>query len=83
MKEKIWAWLMVGGKIFKVITNSEKGTIEVYNQKGDLVKKDENLSKEAVNAVETNFLEIVATEIKGDEVKNEIIENVDVGMYIR
>ncbi|MEA2033518.1 MAG: hypothetical protein U9N41_08055 [Euryarchaeota archaeon] len=88
-KEKIWAWLMPSGKIYKVVTNPEDGTISVYNPNGELVKKDENLSDAAVSLIEKNFLETVATMVEekevgtetGKETGNELAD--EIGMYIR
>lgn len=83
IEEKIWAWLLPSGKIYKVVTNSEDGTISVYDQNGELVKKEENLSGEAVNLIETKFLETVATVVGGKKMKmvNELTD--EIGMYIR
>ena len=82
-EEKIWAWLMPSGKIYKVVTNPEGGTIRVYNPKGELVKKDEKLSVAAVSLIEKDFLETVATRIgmKGKEREPE--KELEIGMYIR
>jgi len=82
-EEKIWAWLMPSGKIYKVVTNQEDGTIRVYNPNGELVKKDEKLSKAAVSLIEKNFLETVATKIKGKgtETENALMDKI--AMYIR
>jgi len=88
-KAKIWAWLMPSGKIYKVVTNPEKGTIRVYNPEGELVKRDEGLSNAAVSLIEKNFLEVVATKVKEEgavtvkerEAGNELTD--EIGMYIR
>ncbi|MEA2033253.1 MAG: hypothetical protein U9N41_06685 [Euryarchaeota archaeon] len=84
-KEKIWAWLMPSGKIYKVVTNPGDGTISVYNPNGALVRKDENLSVAAVSLIEKNFLETVATMVEGKgmgvETGNELTD--EIGMYIR
>ena len=88
-KAKIWAWLMPSGKIYKVVTNPEKGTIRVYNPEGELVKRDESLSNAAVSLIEKNFLEVVATMVKEEgavtvkerETGNEPTD--EIGMYIR
>jgi len=88
-KEKIWAWLMPSGKIYKVVTNPGDGTISVYNPNGELVKKDENLSDAAVSLIEKNFLGTVATMVEGKgkgmetgkETGNELTD--EIGMYIR
>lgn len=82
-KEKIWAWLMPTGKIFKVVTNPEDGTINVYDSNGKLIRKDKGLSNTAINLIEENFLEIVATMIKEKAMKNENNLADEIGMYIR
>ncbi len=61
----IWAWLMPSGRIYRVMTSPEEGTIRVYNHRGELIKKADNLSAEAVRLVERNFLQVVATMVKG------------------
>lgn len=82
-KEKIWAWLMPSGKIYKVVTNPDDGTIRVYNPKGELVKKDEKLSVAAVSLIEKNFLETVATRIEMKGKERETEKELEIGMYIR
>lgn len=85
-KEKIWAWLMPSGKIYKVVTNPENGTIQVYDPEGKLVKKDEQLSVAAVNIIEKNFLETVATKVNGKSTetgKETKSSSDEIEMYIR
>ena len=83
--EKIWAWRMPSGEIYKVVTNPADGTIKVYDPAGTLVKQDENLSREALSLIEKNFLENVATEVEENETEKETInDSVDeIGLYIR
>ena len=86
-KAKIRAWLMPSGKIYKVVTNQEDGTIRVYNPNGALVKKDEKLSGAAVSLIEKSFLETVATVVEekgmetGKETGNKLKD--EIAMYIR
>ncbi len=61
--DRIWAWLMPSGKIYKVITNSYEGTIEVYNPRLELISMNQSMGKEAVNLIEDIFLSAVATEV--------------------
>jgi len=61
--DRIWAWLMPSGKIYKVITNSYEGTIEVYSPSLELISMNQSMSREAVNLIEDIFLSAVATEI--------------------
>lgn len=86
-KAKIWAWLMPSGKIYKVVTNPEKGTIDVYDEDRKLVSKEEKLSEEAISLLEKIFLETAASEVGGKEKgmeKGEGTENeLGIAMYIR
>jgi hypothetical protein len=54
--EHIWVWLQTKGKVFKVISDPEKGIIEVINEKGEILIRKTNLSKRQVETVEKNFL---------------------------
>jgi hypothetical protein len=84
-EENVWAWLMPSGKIYRVLTNPEDGTVKVYDPSGKLTRKDENLAEEAVTAIEKNFLDVVATKVKGKEmikVPEKDITN-DIALYIR
>jgi hypothetical protein len=61
--EKIWTWRQGKGKIFKVISNANKGTIEVLNENGETVIRRANLSRKQVEMVEKNFKNFVANKI--------------------
>ncbi len=76
---------MPSGKIYKVVTKPEEGTIKVYNPDGKLVSKDEKLSKEAVSLIEKIFLENVAAMVGAMEKEkgNGTEENLETAMYIR
>jgi len=63
--EHIWTWLQTKGKIFKVISDPEHGTIEVINEKGEILIRKTNLSKRQVEIVERNFLHFIAKRING------------------
>jgi hypothetical protein len=63
--EHIWAWLQTKGKIFKVISDPERGTIEVINEKGEILIRKTNLSKRQVETVEKNFLHLIAKRLHG------------------
>lgn len=63
--EHIWAWLQSKGKIFKVISDPEKGIIEVINEKGEILIRKTNLSKRQVEMVEKNFLHLIAKKMAG------------------
>ena len=62
--EHIWVWLQTKGKTFKVISDPEKGIIEVINEKGEILIRKTNLSKRQVETVEKNFLHHIAKKIK-------------------
>ena len=64
--ETIWAWLQTKGKIFKVISNPEQGTIEVLNENGETLIRKTNLSRRQVELIEKNFLRSVAKKLNGD-----------------
>lgn len=63
--EHIWVLLQTKGKIFKVISDPEKGIIEVINEKGEILIRKTNLSKRQVETVEKNFLHHIAKKING------------------
>jgi hypothetical protein len=65
--EHIWAWLQTKGKIFKVISDPERGTIEVINEKGEILIRKTNLSKRQVETVEKNFLHLIAKRLNGSD----------------
>ncbi len=61
--EKIWTWRQAKGKIFKVISNAAKGTIEVLNENGETVVRRTNLSRKQVEMVEKNFRNSVSDKL--------------------
>ncbi len=61
----IWAWVQPVDRIWKVMSDYEKGRICVYNETNNLVFEQTGLSKEALELIEKNFLAIVATNITG------------------
>jgi len=63
--EHIWAWLQAKGKTFKVISDPEKGIIEVINEKGEILIRKTDLSKRQVELVEKHFLQRIAKKIPG------------------
>jgi hypothetical protein len=64
-QENVWAWLQVNGKIFKVISDPDKGVIEVFDDKGELLIRKINLTRAQVHLVEQNFLNHVAKKLNG------------------
>ena len=65
--ETIWAWLQTKGKIFKVISNPEQGTIEVLNENGETLVRKANLSRRQVELIENFFLRSVAKKLNGNK----------------
>lgn len=63
--EHIWDWLQTKGKTFKVISDPERGIIEVINERGEILIRKTNLSKRQVEMVEKNFLNQIAKRING------------------
>jgi len=63
--EHIWVWLQTKGKTFKVISDPERGIIEVINEKGEILIRKTNLTKRQVEIVEKNFLHFIAKRING------------------
>ena len=59
----IWAWIQPVDRIWKVVSDREKGKICVYNERNDVIYEQKGLSKEAVSLIEKNFLGIVATNL--------------------
>ncbi|MEM0467100.1 MAG: hypothetical protein QXX20_05840 [Candidatus Thermoplasmatota archaeon] len=66
-RENIWAWLQVNGRIFKVISDAEKGIIEVFDDNGELLIRKINLTREQVHLVEQNFLHHVAKKLNNNQ----------------
>jgi hypothetical protein len=63
--EHIWVWFQTKGKIFKVISDPERGIIEVINEKGEILIRKTNLTKRQVEIVEKKFLHFIAKRING------------------
>jgi hypothetical protein len=58
--EHIWTWVQAKRRHYRVISDPERGLIEVYNERGEIVLRKENLSRRLVEMVEKNFLSSVA-----------------------
>ncbi len=71
----IWAWMQPVDKIWKVVSDVEKGTIHVYNEKSDLIMEKKGLSMESVSLIEKYFLEIVATRMTAARPGNAVAMN--------
>jgi hypothetical protein len=59
----IWAWIQPLDRVWKVVSDTEKGTLCVYDEKSDLILERKGMSKEQVSLIEQNFLEVVATNL--------------------
>jgi len=81
-KEKTWAWQFAGGKIYRVVSNPEKGTVKVYNPSGEMIQENKGLTPEGVQMVEENFLEVAATKMNPEEKYIETEEE-KIRQYIR
>jgi len=73
----IWAWVQPVDRIWKVISDDEKGTLYVYNEKSELVMERKGMSKEEISFIENNFLQIVATNLSGDKVSPPVVIDVE------
>ena len=62
----IWAWVQPVDRIWKVVTDAEKGMLCVYDEKSQLIQERKGLTREEVCFIEQNFLGIVATCLSGD-----------------
>jgi len=63
--------------ILKIVTNSKRGTIKVYNQKGELLLKKANLTKEQVETIEDSFLGYITNKLNTSERKKTKRESFD------
>jgi hypothetical protein len=59
----IWAWIQPVDRVWKVVSDTEKGTLCVYDEKSELILEHKGMSKEQLYLLEQNFLKIVATNI--------------------
>jgi len=64
----IWAWIQPVDRIWKVVSDTEKGTLHVYNEKSELILEQKGMTKEEVSFIENNFLQIVAKNLNTDKI---------------
>lgn len=62
----IWAWLQPDNRIWKIVSDNEKGTLCVYNEKSELIMERKGMSKGEVSFLEQYFLQKVATNLSGN-----------------
>ncbi len=63
----MWAWVQPVDRIWKVVTDAEKGILSVYNEKSELIQEKKGLTREEVYFIEQNFLGVVATRLSGND----------------
>ena len=73
----IWAWIQPVDRIWKVISDPEKGTLYVYNEKSELILEQKGMTKEEVSFIEDNFLQIVAKNLNEEKIVPNHIANVE------
>lgn len=66
----LWAWVQPENRIWKVVTDFDKGMIKIFNEKGILISEKNNLENDAIYLIEENFLKVVAIKLdsRDDEV---------------
>lgn len=62
----IWAWIQPTEKIWKVVSEPEKGTIKVYNERSDLILEKTELDEKSILLIEEHFLNVVAVKLTED-----------------
>ena len=70
----IWAWVQPVDRVWKVVSDTEKGTLCVYDEKSELIMERKGMSKEQLSLIEQNFLKIVATNLSVNNVSQLIEE---------
>jgi hypothetical protein len=61
---RIWKWIQPNDRVWKVVSDYEKGTIYVFDEEGRLLLKHKGLTKQVIKMIEKNFLAIVASNKK-------------------
>ncbi len=61
---RIWKWIQPNDRVWKVVSDYEKGTIYVFDEKGRLMLKHKGLTKKTIKMIEKNFLDVVASNKK-------------------
>ena len=62
-KTNILSFLQKKAKILKIVSIPKIGTIKVYNEKGELVFKKINLTKEQIETLEDSFLGFIINKL--------------------
>ena len=61
--KKLISLIQKKGKILKIVSNSKKGTIKVYNESGKLMMKKTNLSRDNVETIEDNLVGFITNKL--------------------
>ncbi len=61
--KKLLSLIQKKGKILKVVSNSKKGTIKVYDQSGKLMIKKTNLSKDSIETIEDHLIGYITNKL--------------------
>ena len=72
MKEYLWE--QADGSVLKVVVDHNKGTVVARDKEGNVKMREEDLSKEQLDLIEKQFLEIV---VNYPERSKELVEDFD------
>jgi len=75
--EKIRTFLQSKGNILKIVSNPKKGMIKVYNEKGKILMKKTNLTKEQIKIIEESFLGFIFKKLNDMSTKQKKEEKYD------
>jgi hypothetical protein len=70
-------WLQLKNNILKIVSNPKNGTIKIYNKKGKIIMKKNNLTKEQIKKVEEIFLGFIIKKLNDVNIKNKREDNFD------
>lgn len=63
----VWAWVQIDDRIWKVVSDYEKGSLSVFDEDGKKIFERRGLTRKALAIIEDNFLNVVAIKISGDK----------------
>ena len=72
---KTWNWIQPGDRVWKVISDHEKGIIQVFDEDGNLLITKRGLSEEAIKLVEKSFLRVLTKEKSKTNQKEKTLKN--------
>lgn len=73
----MWLWIQPVDRVWKVVTDSDKGMIKIYNEKDVLISEKKDLENGAICLIEETFLKRVATKLVSGDGK--IMQSTDSG----